>query len=70
MTTLERLKNWLETERGRWPAIAAEAGVTYNWITRLMQGRIQNPGVDRVERLSAVMRREKRRANRKRGLSS
>lgn len=65
MQDFNSIKNWLDSERGRWPAIAAEAGVSYNWITRIMQGRIADPGTVRLSALASVMRKERRRAKRK-----
>lgn len=52
---LDIMKTKVQAERGRWRDISAEALVGYDWLTRVMDGRIKDPGVARVERvISAV----------------
>ena len=47
---------WLQTQKGNWPEIAKEAEVGYQWLTALMQGDIDDPGVRKIERLGKLMR--------------
>ena len=37
------MREYLEGSRGRWPAIAEQAGVSYSWITKFAQNRIPRP---------------------------
>lgn len=48
---LHKMKTRLSAAKGRWPSIAATAGVDYVWLFKVMQGRIKDPGVTRVERV-------------------
>ena len=34
----------LEKARGTWVSVASKSGVSYSWISKFMNGRIQNPG--------------------------
>jgi hypothetical protein len=60
MTTsplLGQMKSRLALAKGRWPLICATAGVDYVWLTKVMQGRIKDPGVFRVERVIDALNR-------------
>lgn len=41
----------LDARRGEWPALCAESGLSYWWVTKFAQGRIAEPGVSKIERL-------------------
>jgi len=43
----------LDARRGEWPAMCAETGLSYWWVTKFAQGRIAEPGVSKIERLQA-----------------
>lgn len=49
------MKRRLNDHRGRWREVCALAGVGYDWMSRTMQGTIQDPGVLRVERVLAAL---------------
>ena len=34
----------LRQAKGRWPQIAAQAGLSHSWLVKLCAGDIQNPG--------------------------
>ena len=51
------MKRRVSVARGRWPVIAAEAGLEYQWLSKVMQGRIADPGVLKVERILAAIDR-------------
>lgn len=54
MTTsplLDQMKSRLAAAKGSWPLVCETAGVDYVWLTKVMQGRIKDPGVFRVERV-------------------
>ena len=42
---------YLEEHRGSWPKIAEESGVTYTWMTKIVQGNITNPGIRDIQKL-------------------
>lgn len=46
--TLELLS---QTSRESWPALATEIGCTYTWLVQLENGKIKEPGINKVERL-------------------
>lgn len=52
---LEDLKKRLERYRGHWPEISRRANVSYSWITKLMQGYVDNPRVVECERVRQVL---------------
>lgn len=54
---LHQMKTRLIAAKGRWPAIAAEADVDYVWLFKVMQGRIKDPGITRVERVIGALNR-------------
>jgi len=51
------MKRRVAAARGRWPLIAAESGLDYQWLNKVMQGRIADPGVTKVERVLAAIDR-------------
>lgn len=52
MDTVTALRTRLHSRRGEWPAISDATGLSYWWLTKLAQGRIAEPGIRKVERLS------------------
>lgn len=46
----------LEAARGRWPAIAREADVPYDTITKIAQRQIEDPRVTKVQKLANYFR--------------
>lgn len=42
----------LAARRGQWPAICRATGLDYDWMTKLAQGRIGDPGVRKIQRLA------------------
>lgn len=38
-------------ERGRYREVADATGLGYDWINKLVQGQIKDPGVNKIERL-------------------
>ena len=53
--TMALLQQATETRR----EIAAGADVGLDWLTKFAQGRIQDPGIRRVEKLRAYLSKEK-----------
>lgn len=46
---LTTTKALLERDRGNWPATARDTGLDYNWLQKLAQGKIDDPGVNKIE---------------------
>lgn len=58
MTTdlLQQTLDELARRRGQWPAICRATGLDYDWLTKLAQGRIADPGVRKIQRLNDFFR--------------
>ncbi|PVX77194.1 hypothetical protein [Paraburkholderia unamae] len=41
----------LNARKGEWPAICKRTGLSYWWLIKYAQGRIDNPGVLKLEKL-------------------
>jgi len=41
----------LKERKGDWQAVAAGAGVSYSWLSKFANGRIENPGYATLVRL-------------------
>ena len=50
-TLCNAAKSYLETQKGKWPALCKETGLDYNWLTRFAQGRIKDPSANKVEKI-------------------
>ena len=48
---MTQIKTYLEDHRGSWPQIAEDSGVSYSWMTKVVQGVIPNPGIQDVQKL-------------------
>lgn len=51
MTFAETIRGELQARKGDWPKICADTGISYWWMTKFAQGRIENPGVRHLESL-------------------
>jgi hypothetical protein len=54
MTLLDSTLDMLR-EHKRYRQIAEDTGLGYEWLTKLAQGRIPDPGVKRIETLHAYL---------------
>lgn len=50
-TTIDFVKRNLEASRGTWPKVCADTGLDYSWLTKMAQGKIPNPGYQKIELL-------------------
>lgn len=48
---LQATRDLLERYRGRWPAVCADADVSYSWVSKLARGEISNPTIQRLQRV-------------------
>lgn len=51
MNMLIEVKKQLLARKGQWRIIANDADVGYQWLTKLMQGKFDDPGVKKIENL-------------------
>lgn len=58
------VREGIAKERGRWPALARESGVSYSWITKFGAGKYDqtNVGHRTLERVAEVLRQKESRA--------
>jgi transcriptional regulator with XRE-family HTH domain len=49
-------------DRGRYREVAEATGLGYDWINKLVQGQIKDPGVNKIERLHKYLSDESTRA--------
>ena len=45
----------LQARKGQWRQIANATGLDYSWLTKLGQGKINDPGVRKIQILSDYM---------------
>ena len=55
MDLLRTVLDGIEKRRDTWPRLAADADVSYSWMTKLMAGNITNPGILPIQRLAVGM---------------
>ena len=56
MNMLQKVIVELNRRKGQWPQIATDNGVSYSWLCKLAQGKIQNPSVVTIESLYLYLR--------------
>jgi len=57
---LEYVLTELRDRKGYWPAIAARTKLQYSWLTKLAQGGIPEPGVNKIQKLADFFRAHSR----------
>lgn len=50
----------LQARKGEWPKIASDTELDYSWLTKLAQGRIPDPGVNKIEKLADYFKDRRR----------
>ena len=48
---LAEVRHMLEQQRGSWQEICGDLHISYHWMTKMVQGQISNPGINKVEQL-------------------
>lgn len=51
MSLVMTVRTELLARKGDWPEMCRQTGISYWWLTKFAQGRIDNPGVVKLERL-------------------
>lgn len=54
------VREQLTLRRGEWKTIAAEAGVSYSWLSKFVNRKIDNPGYETLRGLHAYLGPAKR----------
>lgn len=58
MVTIEETLKMLEEQKGRWPKVAKEAGVGYEWLMKFSRGEIPKPGFEPVTKLYTYLKKQ------------
>jgi transcriptional regulator with XRE-family HTH domain len=45
------VRDALQARKGDWQRIASESGVSYSWLSKFVNGHIDNPGFGTLKRL-------------------
>lgn len=53
--SLDELRDALRLCKGRWHRVCEGSGLDYSWLTKFAQGRIKNPGYEKVQRLDRYL---------------
>lgn len=56
MSILTETIELLDRDKGQWPQTAADTGLGREWISKLSQGLIADPGVTKIETLHAYLK--------------
>ena len=56
---VERLRAWVNSQKGYWPVIAEECPYPYYSLQKFADGRIREPKLAKLLSLTAYMRRKK-----------
>lgn len=53
MSLVTTIRSELVARKGEWPAVCRQTNLSYWWVTKFAQGRIENPGIRKLETLQA-----------------
>lgn len=53
--TIHRLRDELGRRRGTWREVCEGADLNYWWLIKFAQGRIKNPGYEKIQRLDQFL---------------
>ncbi len=56
MASISELRDRLAAVKGQWRELAESSGVPYSTLTKIAQGKTNNPGYDAVTRLDRALR--------------
>jgi len=54
---LDYVLKQLQTSKGSWPSVAKNTDLDYSWLTKLAQGKIDDPSVRKIQRLADYFRK-------------
>jgi len=55
MTLFEETLHLVRIDRGHWMQTAEETGLKREWIAKLAQGKFDDPGVNKIEKLHGYL---------------
>ena len=55
---MDEILRFLDSQKGRLPAVAKETGVGLEWLRRLTGGHIRDPGYSKIEKLRTYMNKQ------------
>lgn len=50
-TMLDRTKTLLQQHKGHWRSICSATGLDYEWLNKLARDKIEDPGVNKIQKL-------------------
>jgi hypothetical protein len=53
MSLVTTIRSELVARKGEWPTVCRQTNLSYWWLTKFAQGRIENPGIRKLETLQA-----------------
>lgn len=54
-TLLDKTLALLNQDKGNWPTTARETGLNREWLAKLAQGHINDPGVVKIQKLHSYL---------------
>jgi hypothetical protein len=60
MSLISTVRIELQERKGEWPRIASETSNSYSWMCKFAQGKMTNPGVNRLEAIEKYLREHPR----------
>jgi hypothetical protein len=51
MSLISSVRDELVARKGDWPDICRQTEISYSWLTKFAQARLENPGAARLEKL-------------------
>ena len=58
MGVIEETRELLLSKKGKWPEIAENSGVGYEWLRKFMQDAIEDPGFRKVTKLYEYLKKD------------
>lgn len=58
MALLQQTIDLLNRDKGFWPQTATDTGLGREWLSKLSQGAIGDPGVVKIEKLNTYLRKK------------
>lgn len=55
MTRIEHARRFVRSQRGNFRELSARTGLSYHWLSKFAQGRFEDPGASKIDKLFEVM---------------
>lgn len=53
MDRTEQAREYIRSQRGRWKPLCEDAGLSYNWVMKFAQGKIESPSARLIDKVLA-----------------